>query len=74
SLFNITPDDSRKNVFTTFISLQCFLSNSEYAKLHNSIRKRVNQLKNKVGQDKVNEILEQLGFPINWNDQPKLRQ
>ncbi|HFI0196825.1 TPA: Abi family protein, partial [Streptococcus pyogenes] len=72
--YSIRPDDSRKNVYSIFLSLQCFLSKIEYAKLHNSIRKRVNQLTNKIGQEKVNEILLYLGFPELWNQLSKLSQ
>lgn len=72
--YNIAANDTRRNVYSTLLTLQCFLSKTEYAKLHNSIRKRTNQLVNKLGQNKVNDILGYLGFPQDWNLLPKLEQ
>ncbi|MDA3795842.1 Abi family protein [Lactobacillus delbrueckii] len=67
SHYGITPEDNRRSVYSTFINLQCFVSKVEYAKLHNSIRKKVNTLNNQLKSIDINSILLLLGFPKNWN-------
>ena len=65
--FGITPDIDRRNVFSVFVSLQCFLSISEYGALHNKILKRSNHLGKHLQTITLNDILRTLGFPENWN-------
>lgn len=72
--YKISSNDHRRDIYTTFISLQCFISRVEYAKLNNSIRKRMNVLKNHLHSIDVNNILNLLGFPDNWNELPPLPQ
>ena len=38
-LYGIEKGDKRRDVFSVFLTLQCFLSRTEYAALHNKIRK-----------------------------------
>lgn len=65
--YNISASDNRSSVYTVFLSLQCFLSSDEYARLHNTIRKRMCiQLKNNLHTIPFNKILSTLGFPNDW--------
>ena len=75
SRYNIQRNEPRQSVYHIFIVLQCFLSNAEYAILHNTIRKRMNYLENKLSSISHNKILRLLGFPCNWNrNTPNLLQ
>lgn len=72
--YGIDSNDPRNNVYTTFISLQCFISYTEYAKLNNTIRKRIRTLENHLASIDVNDILTLLGFPKDWHLMPKIEQ
>lgn len=72
--YGFTPDDDRSTVYSTFISMQCFISQTEYAKLHNTIRKRINSLANHLESIDINSILTLLGFPNDWQLTPKIEQ
>ena len=74
SKYNFTPDNDRNTVYSTFISMQCFISQTEYAKLHNTIRKRINSLANHLSSIDINSILSLLGFPNDWQLAPKIDQ
>lgn len=63
SIYNIGPHDKRRQLFSTLISLQCFLSRTEYAVLHNTIIKRIKYLNNNLHTIDSNKILSSLGFP-----------
>ena len=69
--YNITPDSPRNTVYSVFISLQCFLSESEYGAVHNTIRKEFNKLDRRMKTIQSNEILAKLGFPENWHKTTK---
>ena len=65
--YNIAASDSRRSVYTVFISTQCFLSRAEYASLHNTIRKLMNHhLERYLFSISPNTILATLGFPKDW--------
>lgn len=66
-IYNIKPTDNRKDVYNVFIILQCFLSNVQYNKLHNTVRKRMITLDNKLNSIHINDILSSLGFPNDWH-------
>ena len=67
SKYGIEFDGERSSVYSVFISLQCFLSREEYARLHNTIRKRMNtRLGNNLRSISPNKILHTLGFPDDW--------
>lgn len=72
--YNLTGDDSRKTVYSTIISLECFISRSEFIKLWNSIRKKVRKLDKKLNSIDVNVINSSLGFPDDWHKQPSLQE
>lgn len=73
-LYAIGANSDRRNVYSVFLSLQCFLTSIEYGTLHNSIRKRMNHLHNRLHSVNANEILKSIGFPENWNDNtPKIQ-
>ena len=74
SLHAISRNDTRNNVFTTFINLQCFLSKTEYGVLNNTLRKRVKHLNHRLHSISVNSILFSLGFPDNWHENDPLPQ
>lgn len=74
SKYGFTHDDDRSTVYSTFISLQCFISKTEYAKLNNTIRKRVRTLSNHLTTININSILGLLGFPDNWHENDPLPQ
>lgn len=65
--YNIGEKDKRRDVFSVFISLQCFLSSTEYAIVHNSLRKRINRLDNCLKTISINDIISRLGFPKDWH-------
>lgn len=66
--YNIAPDSPKSNVYLVFIAMQCFLSHTEYATLHNSVRKLMNNhLKNHLRTVAQDDILNTLGFPAGWN-------
>ena len=67
SLYNIQSTDPKQSIYHIFIVLQCFLSKMEYAILHNTIKKRMNNLENKLASISHNKILNLLGFPNDWN-------
>ncbi len=68
SLYGLSPVSRKNDVYSVFIALQCFLSHAEYAVLHNSIRKLMNNhLKNHLTSVSPNAILQSLGFPDDWN-------
>ncbi len=73
--YGISSADERRSVYSVFISLQLFLSSTEYAMLHNLIRKRMNYLKNHLRSISIGDIVKTLGFPDSWPcDVPKLEQ
>ena len=65
--FNLQDDDSRKSVYSTVISLQCFISGEEFNRLWNTLRKKVRKLENKLKSVDINIINATLGFPNNWH-------
>ena len=66
--YGIQPSDIRNDTYSAFLAIQCFLSHAEYACLHNSIRKLMNNhLKNHLVSVPQNNILKSLGFPDDWN-------
>lgn len=65
--YNISADSDRRNIFSVFISLQCFLSLSEYDTVHNKLRKEMRHLDNRLKTITANDILEKLGFPPDWH-------
>lgn len=74
SKYNISQDDNRRSAYEVFVSLQCFLSKNEYAILHNTLRKRFGVLSNKLKTISINDVLDELGFPKDWNTVEKLEQ
>lgn len=65
--YSITPNDERRDAYSVFLSLQCFLSKKEFQILHNTLRKRMNYLRNQLNSIDINQILSLLGFPDDWN-------
>jgi abortive infection bacteriophage resistance protein len=69
--YNISSKDTRRNVFSVLISLQCFLSIPEYGTVQNKIRKQTNRLDNSLKTISINTILDELGFPKAWHKNVK---
>ena len=71
----ISKSTDRRSTYDVFLILQCFLSKNEYAILHNTFKKRLKRLDNKLTTISINNILQELGFPENWHiDNEKLEQ
>lgn len=64
--YEIQPDSSRSTVFSVFLSLQCFLTISEYGTMHNKIRKLAHRLDTRVRTLSAEDVLAELGFPNGW--------
>lgn len=72
---DISEDTARKDFYSTFITLQCFTSKTEFAKLHNAILKSFKNLDKKISSIQMNNILVEYGFPNDWHkNTPKLSQ
>lgn len=69
--YNIMPNDSRRDAYSIYISLQCFLTKDEHHILHNTLRKRMNNVSNQLHTIDLNDILKELGFPNDWNKNVK---
>ncbi|MCW0997600.1 Abi family protein [Streptococcus anginosus] len=69
--YGILPNSPRSDVYNTFLTLQCFLSKTQYAILHNTVLKRLFYLDNYLSKRgypiHTNIILSTLGFPNNWH-------
>lgn len=76
NVYSLSANDYRNNIYCVMLSAQCFLSHTEYAFLHNSIRKRmITYLKNHIKTIPYNTILQTLGYPQDWPDNiPKIPQ
>ena len=69
--FGISANSPRNTVYSMFISLQCFLSNSEYGAVHNTLRKESHKLDTRMKTITANDILVKMGFPIDWHHNVK---
>lgn len=69
--YHIQTKDTRRSVYSVFITLQCFLTNHEYGTLHNTILKLTKRLDRSLKAISVNNILVQLGFPNDWHKNTK---
>lgn len=63
-------DDSRKTVYSTIISLQCFISGAKFSILLDTLRKKVKKLEEKLHSIDINVINQSLGFPDDWHNTP----
>lgn len=62
------PTNSLKNSpYAVMLALQCFLSELEYAVLHNKVRKQCNILEKKLFSISINDIITKLGLPTDWH-------
>ncbi|USS88264.1 Abi family protein [Fructilactobacillus hinvesii] len=72
--YDLIDRDSRKSVYSTFASLECFLSETEFKMLNNTFRKRFRWLDRHLVMIDANQIGGLIGFPIDWFKKPKLVQ
>lgn len=70
--YGIQTTDQRRDVFSVFISTQCFLSRMEYSTLHNATLKLMKNHLRKIKSISVSDILVTLGFPSDWETNPKI--
>ena len=68
---NISPNDSRRDAYSIYLSLQCFLTKEEHHILHNTLHKRMNNVCHHLRSIDLNDILKELGFPNDWNKNVK---
>lgn len=64
--YGVQPDSNRSTIFSVFLSLQCFLTISEYGTMHNKIRKLAHRLDTRVRTLSAEDVLAELGFPNGW--------
>lgn len=74
SQYNLAPNSQRRNVYSTFCLLSCFISKIEFAKLNNTIRKRMRSLDKKLSSITINTIMDKYGFPKDWHEKGPLSQ
>lgn len=67
SLYSISPASQRRDVFSVFISLRCFLTVVEYGALHNSVINDFKRLDSRLSSISVEDIQQTLGFPRGWH-------
>lgn len=72
--YDISRKDHRTSFYSTFISMQCFLSKTEFAVLNNSLRRKFLSLNKHMNTISINEFLAKMGFPKDWQLQPSLDQ
>lgn len=70
----ISNNDERRQVYSVFVGMQCFLSQTEFKILSNTIRKRLNLLNRHLNAIDIEEILDTLQFPHEWLEMPRLKQ
>lgn len=70
----ISNKDDRKSLYSVFQTLKCFLSRVEFARLNNTLRKRLRTLKNRLKSTSINDIEIAMGFPIDWHLEDSLPQ
>ena len=72
--YNIQRDDQRRDVYTTFLSLQCFLSKIEFAELNNAIRRRIIKVLVKhIKTIDINDVLKLYGFSSEWQNNEAIK-
>lgn len=74
SKYDISKKAHRTDFYSTFISMQCFLGQTEFAVLNNSLRKRFRSLSKHLNTININKILDKMGFPKDWQLRPPLNQ
>lgn len=72
--YNISRKDHRRDFYSTFISMQCFLSETEFAVLNNTLRRRFRSLSKYLNTISINDVLAKMGFPKDWHLLPPLEQ
>ena len=63
----ISATDSRRDAYSVYLSLQYFMGTSDFAKLHNTIRKRINYFSKQLCTISIADVLHKLGFPVSWH-------
>ncbi|MGL5278457.1 MAG: Abi family protein [Cetobacterium sp.] len=63
---------SRQNLFGVYQGLRIFLTKAEYSILTSSLIKSCEELEKNLRVIEINQILEAMGFPINWHKMENL--
>lgn len=77
--YSVLKTSPKSDVYNVYLTLQCFLSDTQYAILHNTILKKFNYFENYLSKRSypitTNKILLTLGFPKDWHiNTPKIKQ
>ncbi|MGV3030508.1 Abi family protein [Streptococcus suis] len=76
--YGISSHAPKSDVYNTFLVLQCFLSKTQYAILHNTLINKFKDLDKYLSKRSypitTNKVLSTLGFPNDWHLSPKLPQ
>lgn len=60
----ISNNDNRQSIYNTILYLKFFISNNQYAKVNNTIKKRMTTLQNKINNSECTEkVFNSLGLP-----------
>lgn len=65
--FDIESPNISRSLYSSFILMRVFLEFNTYKNLHNKVLKLVRKLAKNISQEKVNSILDAMGFPSDWN-------
>ena len=64
SPLNILNSDNRQSIYNTILYLKFFISHNQYAKVNNTIRKRMNNLRGKIkNHNYTDKVFLSLGLP-----------
>ncbi|WP_041137839.1 Abi family protein [Beduini massiliensis] len=74
SNYNANPNSPRQSVFDIFIVMRCFLDKNQYIEMHNTVHKRIKNLKKNIKTIDPDKILDSLGFSQIWYDNGKIPQ
>lgn len=70
--YGFSAQSEKKTVYTTLLTLKCFLSKTEYCTVYNSLRKRTRALANQLHSIDIDSVSAHLGFPPDWQNKPPL--
>lgn len=72
----LKQSEDRRSVYSVLLALQCFLSETEFKILNNTLMKRMKYLQKALDDSDVdgNDIFMILGFPKDWHKQEPMQQ
>lgn len=72
--FGILPANPRTDLFNTLLMIQPFVESNQFAIMYNTLIKRSKSLNSNLKGIDINIVYEQMGFPANFHQFPKLVQ